>query len=168
MTNTFNAKQKIAKGTQTEKPGFPVRIKIPKINVDTNIENVGVTATGDMEVPTDTLDAGWFALGPRPGERGSAVISGHVSGVDGKAGVFVDLYKLKEGDRFYVEDDRGVMITFIVRKSRLYDPGYAEDVFSQSDSAHVNLITCDGVWDEAKKSYTKRLVIFADNSGSSR
>ena len=161
-----NSKQEVNNEIQKAKPGFPVRIKIPKINVDSVIENVGVTARGDMEVPTNTTQVGWFAPGPRPGERGSAVISGHVTGLDGKAGVFVDLYKLQVGDTFFVEDDKGHMHTFVVSKTKLYDPGYAEDVFSQSDSAHLNLITCDGVWDETKKSYTKRLVIFADISNT--
>jgi hypothetical protein len=31
-----------------------------------------------------------------------------------------------------------------------------------NDKAHLNLITCDGVWDVTKKSYSKRLVVFAD------
>lgn len=157
-----NAKQEAAKAKQTEQPGFPVRISIPKINVDTVIENVGVTANGDMEVPTNTTDVGWFAPGPRPGERGSAVISGHVTGLDGKAGVFVDLHKLKVGDTFSIFDDKEATFTFIVRKIQLYDPGYAENVFSQSDSTYLNLITCDGEWDSATNSYTKRLIVFAE------
>jgi hypothetical protein len=55
-------------------------------------------------------------------------------------------------------------MAFVVRESRTYNPGYAEEVFSANDGAHLNLVTCDGVWDGAKKSYSKRLVIFADIS----
>lgn len=142
--------------------GSPVRLKIPSINVDAAIEYVGLTSKRAMEVPKNTVDAGWFKLGPRPGEKGSAVIAGHFNGKNGEVGVFTNLYKLKGGDKLYVEDDKGTTITFVVREKRTYDLGYADEVFSSSDSAHLNLITCDGVWDETKKSYSKRLVIFTD------
>ncbi len=69
---------------------------------------------------------------------------------------------LKEGDKLYIQDAKGTAIAFVVRKSRTYDSGNTEDVFTRNDSAHLNLITCDGVWDVAKKSYNKRLVVFAD------
>lgn len=139
-----------------------MRLKIPAINVDASIQNVGTTSGGEMEVPSNTNDVGWFKLGPTPGENGSAVISGHFDGKNGEAGVFADLYKLKKGDKLFVENSGGKTTSFVVRESRTYDPGYAEEVFSSSDGAHLNLITCDGVWDGTKKSYNKRLVIFTD------
>ena len=61
----------------------------------------------------------------------------------------------------YVKDDKGAMITFIVRESRIYNPGLAEEVFSTNDNAHLNRITFDGVVDIGNKSYSKRLVVFA-------
>ena len=143
-------------------PKLPVRLIIPVINVNAAIEYVGVTPKGAMEVPGNSVDVGWFKLGPRPGEKGSAVIAGHLDGENGEAGVFINLYKLKAGDKLYTEDNKGISVAFVVRESRTYNPGYAEEVFSSSGSAHLNLITCDGVWDGVKKSYSKRLVIFAD------
>ncbi|MDO8573715.1 MAG: class F sortase [Candidatus Daviesbacteria bacterium] len=142
--------------------GSPVRLTIPAINVNAGIQYVGVNPKGEMEVPSNTVDVGWFKLGALPGEKGSAVIAGHINGKNGEEGVFYNLYKLKEGDKLHIEDDKGISTTFIVRESRTYNPGYAEDVFSSNDKARLNLITCDGVWDGVKKSYTKRLVVFAD------
>lgn len=141
---------------------LPVRLMIPAINTNANVQHVGVTPEGEMEVPNNTVDVGWFKLGPLPGEKGSSVISGHVDGENGEAGVFTNLYKLKVGNKLYTKDSKGVSTVFVVRESRIYDPGYAEDVFSSSDSAHLNLVTCDGVWDGSKKSYSKRLVVFTD------
>ncbi len=143
-------------------PGSPVRLIIPAIKVNAKIQYVGVTPKGAMAVPSNTVDVGWFDLGPRPGEKGSAVIAGHLDGENGEAGVFINLYKLKKSDKLYIEDSKGTSIAFVVQESRTYDPGYADDVFSGSDSAHLNLITCDGVWNGVKKSYSKRLVVFAD------
>lgn len=143
-------------------PGVPVRLVIPAINVNADIVQLGVTVSGAMDVPSNAVDVGWFKLGYRPGEKGSAVVSGHFDGKNGEPAVFTDLHKLKKGDKLFIEDDTGKSIIFIVRESRIYDPGYAEEVFSTNDNAHLNLITCDGVWDGMKKSYSKRLVIFAD------
>lgn len=141
---------------------LPIRLKIPVIDVNAEIQNVGVTQAGEMAVPSNAFDVGWFELGPRPGEKGSAVISGHVDGKKGEAGVFKNLYKLKKGDKLHIKDDKGTSTVFVVQEKRIYDPGYAEEVFSLNGKAHLNLITCDGVWDGAKKSYSKRLVVFAD------
>jgi len=143
-------------------PGSPIRLIIPKINVDTLIEDMGVTATGTMEVPDNAINVGWFKLGPQPGQRGSAIIAGHFDGKNGEKGVFTDLDKLKKGDKITIKDSNGASVVFIVREIRIYDPGYANNVFSASESAHLNLITCDGIWNGTKKSYDKRLVVFAD------
>lgn len=142
--------------------GVPVRLTIPAINVNANIQSVGVTQSGDMEVPDNAIDVGWFKVGPHPGEKGSGVIAGHVDGENGEAGVFANLNMIKKGEKVYVKNDKGMTITFTVRESRVYDPGYAEDVFSSNDGAHLNLITCDGIWDGEKKSFSKRLVVFTD------
>ena len=144
-------------------PKLPVHLSIPAINVNANVQHVGVNPKGEMEVPSNTVDVGWFDQGPHPGEKGSAVIAGHFDGQEGEKGVFANLNKLKKGDKLYIKDDKGASITFIVQKTQAYDPGYADEVFiSKSSKAHLNLITCDGMWDNDKKSYSKRLVVFTD------
>lgn len=148
--------------TSKERLGIPVRIKIASINVHTEIERVNVTSNGDMETPNNAINVGWFQLGPRPGEKGNAVIAGHYTGENGEAGVFHELSHVKVGDVLSVDDSNGNSIFFTVREIRLYDPGFADDVFRESDGIHLNLITCDGVWDGEKNSYDKRLVVFTD------
>ena len=140
----------------------PVRLTIPKIHIDAAIEYVGLTTNEEMDVPKNTDNVGWFALGPRPGEKGSAVLAGHKNSANGKAGVFADLDKLKVGDKLYITDNKGGTTAFVVSASRTYHPGYADDVFNRDDAAHINLITCDGWWDGIKRSYSERLVVFAD------
>lgn len=155
-------KQVLAIETRKENQKMPVRLKIPSINIDATIEYVGVTPKGVMVAPSNINNVGWFELGPRPGEKGNAVIAGHFDGENGEAGVFANLDKLKTGDKLYVEDNKGTATTFIVRGSHAYNPGYADNVFSGTNSAHLNLITCNGVWDETKQSFSKRLVVFTD------
>lgn len=147
-----------------EVEGIPVFLKIPRINVDTTIEQVEITPQGEVGVPKGPTNVAWFSLGPRPGESGSAVIVGHYGWKDNITAVFDNLYKLQKGDKIYVKDDKGETITFVVRESKRYDPkADASAVFvSNDDKSHLNLITCEGVWNKEQKSYSKRLVIFTD------
>jgi sortase A len=145
--------------------GLPVRLKIPKIDVDSAVESVEFTSDGAMDVPKVVGDVGWFSLGQRPGENGTAVIDGHYGILKGgKASVFDNLYLLREGDKIYIQDDKGATVSFVVSESKRYDPkASASNVFSSNDgNSHLNLITCEGTWDEASKSYSKRLVVFTD------
>lgn len=148
-----------------KKPGIPVRLKIPKIQVNAPIELVGLTSDKDMGVPTGPKTVGWYRFGPRPGEVGSAVLDGHFGPwKNGDRSVFENLNKLKKGDKIYTVDKKGLVTTFIVRGNRQYDPeADATNVFRSKDGlAHLNLITCNGTWNRDSKKYSNRLVVFAD------
>lgn len=149
--------------TQPRDPGLPVRLRIPSIEVDAAIESVGLTSKGAMDVPKDPNDAGWYNLGPRPGESGSAVLAGHLDWYKGKTAIFQYLSKLREGDLLSVETDKGRFFTFVVREIRTYRPDeYVPEVFLKSDGIHLNLITCGGIWDSVQKIYRERLIVFTD------
>ncbi|MFZ2205027.1 MAG: class F sortase [Minisyncoccia bacterium] len=143
---------------------LPVRLKIPSIKINAAVNYVGLTPDGAMDSPKNPPDVAWFNLGPRPGENGSAVIDGHSGWKNGKSAVFDNLHKLKRGDKLYIENEKGVTITFIVRELKTYNPNtVAFEVFNSSDGkAHLNLITCSGFWDETHQSHSDRLVVFAD------
>lgn len=142
---------------------LPIRLKIPKINADSAIEYMGITPSGIMDSPKGPLTAGWFKYGTRPGEIGSAVIDGHSGWKNNKPALFDDLYKLKKGDKIYVENSNGT-VTFIVREVKTYNPkADASNVFNSNDGkSHLNLITCTGIWDIVKKSHSDRLIVFTD------
>ncbi len=144
--------------------GVPVRIVIPRINVDASIEPVAVAPDGGMGVPQMPRNVAWFRVGVRPGEVGSAVMAGHVNWWNGATAVFADLHTLSPGDKIVVRDDTGATIPFVVQMSRVYgSKDETVTVFSSHDGlAHLNLITCDGVWNKRTKQYSKRLVVFAD------
>lgn len=141
-----------------------IRLNIPKINVNSAIESVGITSDGAMGAPKGPANAAWYNLGPRPGEAGSAVIDGHSGWFNGIPAVFDNLNKLQKGDKLYIEDKTGTITTFVVRESRSYDPAAdASEVFSSNDEkVHLNLITCEGTWSNTEKSYSNRLVVFTD------
>ncbi|MCR4275873.1 MAG: class F sortase [Candidatus Parcubacteria bacterium] len=154
----------IAAVTGQATSSLPVRLKIPAIQVDAAVLPIGLDSGGAMDVPKGPVDVAWFDKGPRPGENGSAVIAGHFGWKENIPAVFDDLSSLRKGDKIYVENDTGEITTFVVRESRLFgEQGNAAEVFSSSDGkAHLNLITCEGVWNKETKSYSERLVVFAD------
>ena len=144
--------------------GLPVRLKIPKIKVNAPIDYVGVLADGSMGIPALPQHTAWYQPGPRPGEIGSAVIDGHLNWWYGSAGVFGHLKSLKKGDIVSIQSDRGETISFRVRATKLFrEKDDATSIFTSTDGkAHLNLVTCDGVWVHATKAYSQRLVVFTD------
>ncbi|MFA6376042.1 MAG: class F sortase [Candidatus Paceibacterota bacterium] len=144
--------------------GRPIRIKIPEIGIDSALGYVGITPAGAMDIPKNQDDIVWLEVGPRPGENGSAVVAGHYGWKEGKGSAFDDLHKLRAGDKLYIEDNKGATISFVVRKIRRYDP--KEDttsVFVPNDGkSHLNLVTCEGNWNESAETYSQRLVVFSD------
>ncbi|MCX6714989.1 MAG: class F sortase [Candidatus Uhrbacteria bacterium] len=146
-------------------PDLPVRLKIPSIHVDATLEHVGLNILGEVGVPKGPTNAAWFNLSARPGEIGSAILVGHFGRwKNGIPTVFNHLDALKKGDQIFVEDQKGSVITFIVRDTRTYSASEnVPEVFGVNDDhSHLNLITCEGIWNRILKRYPKRLVVFAD------
>jgi LPXTG-site transpeptidase (sortase) family protein len=149
---------------QTQNNTLPIRLKIPEINVDATIKNLGLTKSGAMDTPNNPAFVGWFSEGTRPGDIGTAVIDGHFGWKDTTPAAFDNLHNLKKGDKIYVQDSSGMITTFIVNTLQLYNPeADTSAVFRSHDGkSHLNLITCEGAWDPSQQVYSNRLVVFAD------
>lgn len=147
-----------------ERASVPIQLKITSIGVDTTIKPVGLTIDGDMAIDESIDTVAWYQLGPKPGEKASAVIAGHYGWKDGQASVFNKLHTLKAGDRVITFDEKRTETQFIVREIRSYDPSAdATEVFRSTDGkAHLNLITCIGAWNGSLQTYSERLVVFTD------
>lgn len=146
------------------KTALPIRIKIPKLKINATIESIGLTADGSVDSPVGPNNAGWYNLGPIPGAIGSAIIDGHSGWKNNIPAIFDNLKDLKPGYKIYVENSDGTVTTFIVKKLKIYDKNDpALDVFISNDNkAHLNLITCTGVWDNVSKGRLSRVVVFSD------
>lgn len=147
----------------TTTPLTPTRVKIPSIGVDADIENVGKKEDGSMESPKSFKNIGWYTPGSKPGAVGNAVMAGHVNNALTTSGVFEHLSDVKVGDYITVADSAGKTLIYIVHQTAQYnlDTAPVSDIFSQTGPSQLILITCDGAWDEAAKSYNKRLVVYA-------
>lgn len=139
----------------------PSRLRIPVVGIDAPVEALGLDSAGRPEVPHNYWHVGWIKLGPKPGERGNAVIDGHVDSPTAAA-VFYNVRKLKVGDRVYVADESGQEKVFEVFETAVYpyDNAPMDKIFGHSDEARLNLITCTGVFDRASQNYDHRFVAF--------
>ena len=144
-------------------PITPYRIRIPALGIDTLVEPVGTTASGLMDVPGNLWDTAWLRTGVKPGASGQAVIDGHLDSVKGSA-IFMDLQRLHPGDRIYVSDVDGRELTFRVNALQVLplDGFPTLRVFGPAHGRLLNLITCAGHFDLARRTYDHRLVVFAE------
>lgn len=142
---------------------IPVKIKIPIIGIDANTQLIDAKENGVMGTPTNYYDVGWFKLGPKPGEKGNAIIIGHLDTRTSPNAVFFNLYKLKIGDEIIVENNNNTTLVFKVTESKTYKYDQSpEEVFGQTEKKRLNLITCAGNWLEDKKMYEERLIVSAE------
>lgn len=139
---------------------LPKRILIPAIGVDAGFEFVGLAADGSMDVPKDPNQVAWYRLGPRPGERGNAILAGHVDW-DGRMAVFWGLKDLQAGDLIEVVAADDKKYEFVVQWKKWYgaDTAPVEDVFRQAEIGEITLITCGGEFDRKRRQYLSRLVV---------
>jgi hypothetical protein len=145
-----------------DQPAPPVRLWIPAIAVSTPLVRLGRLPDGSIEVPKDWDTAGWYDLGPRPGQPGPAVILGHVDSRTGPA-VFYRLRALRPQDVVRVGLADGRILVFRVQRVERYpkDKFPTEAVYFPTLNRELRLITCGGEFDYASRSYRDNIVVYA-------
>jgi sortase (surface protein transpeptidase) len=126
----------------------PVTLEIPSIGVNTDLLSLGLRENKSLEVPPDGpgAPASWYDQSPTPGDRGPAVMLGHVNATDGGKGVFADLRALDAGDRINVAREDGTTAVFEFQRGEQYqkDDFPTLTVYGNTPGAELRLITCDG------------------------
>jgi len=141
----------------------PTSLEIPAIGVNTGeLDDLGLTPSGAMDVPEGASTAGWFALSPVPGEVGPSVLAAHVN-YDGVPGVFARLHEMKVGDTAVVRRSDGTPVRFTAyRVERFSKSAFpTADVYGNTAGPELRLITCGGDFDRAAHSYRDNVVVFA-------
>jgi hypothetical protein len=147
----------------TTTPLTPVRLTILSLGVGAAVEAVGVKEGGAMANPSSFTTTGWYKYGARPGEAGNAVIAGHVNNGLGLSGVFARLPEIAIGATITVTDNSGRTLNYVVVEKTQYSTTEAplQEIFSITGPSQLVLITCEGDWIPASRSYDKRLVVLA-------
>ncbi|WP_099907687.1 class F sortase [Streptomyces sp. TLI_171] len=143
---------------------LPVRLVIPRIDVDAPVQGVGLNPDGTVEVPS--LDrpeqVGWYRNGPAPGRLGPAVLLGHYDTRKGPA-VFHRLPSLRPGDRIDIRREDGSTLSYQVRELRQFakDAFPTDLVYGDTAGPQLRLITCGGTL-AGNGHYTDNIIVFAD------
>ncbi|MFD4608390.1 class F sortase [Streptomyces sp. NPDC058440] len=151
-------------------PSPPVRIRIPSIRIDAPLTGLGLTKSGSLEVPPagDKNLAGWYEAGTTPGERGTAIVAGHVDNAQGPA-VFYNLGALKKGSTIEVDRRDGGIAVFTVDAIEVYQAKDFPDekVYGVAKRPELRIITCGGGYSRST-GYQGNVVVFAHLTGSRR
>ncbi|MYV57132.1 sortase [Streptomyces sp. SID3212] len=142
----------------------PVRLRIPALRVSAAVMPLSLDETRTLDAPSfrHAMKVGWYALGPRPGERGPAVLVGHRdapanpgtvpvrNGRDNiRNAVFAKLGRLRAGDRVEAELGDGRRVRFRVTAVDTYPTAKfpTARVYGPVPGPELRLITCGGVID---------------------
>ncbi|GLW46469.1 class F sortase [Streptomyces sp. NBRC 14336] len=141
----------------------PDRVRIPAIRVDAPMMPVGLDNEGWVGAPPpeDPNLAGWFTGAVSPGEKGTAVVVGHVDNQQGPA-VFYGLGALKQGNRVEVARRDGKTAVFEIYGVEVFEkndfPG--DRVYRSKGAAELRVITCGGGFSK-QNGYDGNVVAFA-------
>ncbi|MEU1051923.1 class F sortase [Streptomyces sp. NPDC005876] len=143
-------------------PSPPDRVRIPALGVDAPLTGLGLTPTGSLDVPPPEKKnlAGWYEAGTTPGERGTAIVAGHVDNAEGPA-VFYRLGALKRGATIEVDRRDGSLAVFTVDAVEVYDARAFPDakVYGTAPRPELRVITCGGGWSH-DTGYRGNVVVF--------
>ncbi|MFJ3904969.1 class F sortase [Streptomyces sp. NPDC090025] len=144
------------------------RIRIPAIRVAAPIMDVGLDQNGWIAAPPpqDRNLAGWYQNGISPGQRGTAVVVGHVDNMTGPA-VFYGLGSLEKGQHIEVDRYDGRVALFEIYGVEVYDkndfPGV--QVYADTGEPELRVITCGGGYSRSR-GYDGNVVVYARMVGS--
>ncbi|MGK5498502.1 class F sortase [Streptomyces sp. URMC 125] len=168
---TVDRPQPAAAGLQPLGYSRPVRVRVERLGITAAVRPVGLNSDGTVEVPKpeQAQDAGWYKAGAAPGQRGPAVILGHVDSafLPGGRAAFYALGAARKGDRVEVDRADGTTAWFTVDAvtvvARFRFPTRA--VYGPTDTAQLRLITCGGTYSPTS-GYSANVIVYAHLVGS--
>ncbi|WP_229787730.1 class F sortase [Actinokineospora fastidiosa] len=142
----------------------PAEVRFPRLGISSSLVHLGLQPDGHVEVPPLRTpgQAGWYALGARPGEVGAAVILGHVNAYR-RAGVFLRLAEARPGDEIVVTTEERESLRFVVREVETVakDRFPSTRVYGPTKRPELRLVTCGGAFDPANGRYLSNVIVYA-------
>lgn len=143
-------------------PSTPTRIRIPSVRLDAPVTPLGLDADGHLQAPPaeERNLAGWYRGGASPGQRGTAILAGHVDNKSGPA-VFYHLGALHRGDRIEIARADGATAVYQLYAIEVHDRKDFPDerVYRQAADAQLRVITCGGAY-SAEHGYEGNVVAY--------
>lgn len=143
----------------------PIRLRIPAINFDGTLKQIGLNSKREISTPPLGKDshAYWLTASPTPGQLGPATIIGHVDSAAYGPGVFFKLGDMRQRDKIYVTRSDGTLAMFEVERVVQYTKADfpTNEVYGNIDHAGLRLITCGGTFKSSIHSYESDIVVYA-------
>src|SRR5579863_8243685 len=80
-----------------------MNLQIPAISLNAPVVTTGLESDGELHVPGNPFQVGWYKYSPTPGDIGPSVLTGHMDfGAKLQPTVFYNLHKLQPGDEIDV------------------------------------------------------------------
>jgi len=144
-------------------PEPPTSIVIARIGVRMPILPVGVATDGQMALPPDPADVGWYSYGPRPGDiAGATVLAAHIDSREYGIGPLARLGELRQGDVITVVSG-GTSRRYVVSSTLHLEKSSLDltSLFARTGPPRLHLITCGGDFDAQKRHYEQNVVVLA-------
>jgi sortase (surface protein transpeptidase) len=148
--------------TQTPSPtptpfdGAIAALQIPRFDVDSEIEVIGLLSNNQLATPDDEHKTGWYDIEgynlALPGWIGNAVFSAHVDYYPNTRGPFYHLAELEAGDEVVIVMENQATYVYEVVSNIRYDAQtipmgdilWPKDL--AADEERITLITCGGAF----------------------
>lgn len=142
----------------------PKYLIIPTIGVnEARIMRLGLTSNGQIGVPDNIYDTGWYDGSAKPGQSGAMFIYGHVSSWTAN-GVFYNLKTLVPGNLVTIVRGDNTTYRYQVVSTKIYQYNNVDmsQVLAPIDSNEpgLNLMTCAGQVIKGTSEFNERLVVF--------
>jgi len=142
----------------------PVRLQLERIGIDLPVVGVGVAADGQMALPPNPANVGWYRFGPGTTDtRGSIVLGGHVDSNEYGVGPLAQLRRVRPGDLATLRSSDTSVRSYRVQtvedipKSKLIP----DRIFDRDGARLLRIITCGGPYDRNGGGYRDNLVVTA-------
>lgn len=142
--------------------GRPVAVRVGSVGIEASMVPLGLEPTGELEVPEDFDQAGWYRHGPLPGDVGPAVVAAHVDSYRGPA-AFFRLSEVRPGDGIDVEYADGTVLRFVAERVERHSKEAfpTERVYRNVPHPELRLISCGGEFDRSARSYRDNIIVWA-------
>lgn len=150
--------------TASTGPAAPSRVLIPSLDISATVIAEGVEPTGEMALPEDVCQVGWYRYSVPPGSAaGSTVLAGHVDSAEQGEGAMFRLRQAEVGAIVSVLSIDGTQRDYrvVAREEFAKDTVPLDDLFARDGQHRLTLITCGGQFDAATRSYESNIVVTA-------
>lgn len=139
----------------------PTVVRIPAVGLKATLVPEELNGDGQLPLPQGKDRASWVGSSATPGERGTAILAGHVDTASGPA-AFYSLGAAKPGMDVSVARRDGTTAHFTIDAVAVYPKNEFPDttVYGPTPGPSLRLLTCTG-WDPGTREYRDNVVVYA-------